>query len=113
MGSLKWLTKEEEKAIEKFSSRLKKELGDRLVTIKLFGSKSRGDFDRDSDIDIFIVVRNDRFLIKKRILEILDEIDPYFELKISPVIYSEYEYKVNKEMRSTLAEIVQKEGIGL
>ncbi len=32
-------------------------MGNYILNIRLFGSKVRGDFEKDSDIDIFILVR--------------------------------------------------------
>ena len=113
MKNFKRLTDRERQAIEEFSFLVKKKLGNELVLMKLFGSKARGDFDKDSDIDVLIVVKKDRLRNKEKIFDILEEIDPYFELKISPVIYTEYEYLKNKEMESTFTEIVEKEGIAL
>jgi len=37
--------------------KLREELGEDIVLIRLFGSKIRGDFTKDSDIDIFILVK--------------------------------------------------------
>jgi len=113
MGNPKFLTDKEKKAIKRFSSEAKEKLGKELLLIKLFGSKVRGDFDKDSDIDILIVVKKDYFINKEKIFDILFSIDPYYEVKISPVIYSEYEYKKNKELESPFVEIVKREGINL
>jgi predicted nucleotidyltransferase len=113
MNKLGCLTETEQKAVERFSVLVKKKLGSELILIKLFGSKIRGDFNKDSDIDILIVVKKDRLTNKKKIFDVLENIDPYFELKISPVIFTEYEYTKNKEMQSTFTEAVEKEGVSL
>ncbi len=42
--------------IEKYCGILGKLLGDRLVSVMLFGSVARGEWDRDSDIDILVIV---------------------------------------------------------
>ncbi|MDI6738499.1 MAG: nucleotidyltransferase domain-containing protein, partial [Nanoarchaeota archaeon] len=57
MEMLNYLTKKERKALEEFSFRLKDFLGKNLVFVKLFGSKVRGDFNKDSDIDILLILR--------------------------------------------------------
>ena len=40
-----------------FVKELENNLGDYILNVIFFGSKVRGDFQRDSDIDIFILVK--------------------------------------------------------
>jgi hypothetical protein len=106
------LTKKEKMVVERFSSKLKSSLEKNLILIKLIGSKARGDFDSESDIDILIIV-NDYLSYKKKVIDVLYDVDPYYEAKISPIIYSEFEYKKNKELESPFIIKVEKEGIDL
>ncbi|MFQ6079813.1 MAG: nucleotidyltransferase domain-containing protein, partial [Thermodesulfobacteriota bacterium] len=62
-----YLSEAERKAIESFVKELRRKLGEEILSIRLFGSRVRGDFHRDSDIDVFI-------LVKKRTLDIEDMI---------------------------------------
>jgi hypothetical protein len=112
VNNINFLTEREKKAVDKFSSELKATLGEDLVLIKLIGSKVRGDFDKDSDIDILIIVK-DYLVDKEKVIDVLYSIDPYYEAKISPIIYSEFEYKKNKELESLFIEEVEKEGVNL
>jgi len=57
---LQCLSKTERKVINSFVKELREKLGDDIITICLFGSKVRGDFEKYSDIDIFILVRKIR-----------------------------------------------------
>ena len=107
-----FLTERENKIVNRFSSNLKKVLGENLIRIRLIGSKARGDFDRDSDIDILIIVK-DYFLNKEKAIDILYSIDPYYENRISPIIYSEFEYEKNKELQSPFVKKVEREGADL
>lgn len=66
-GSLKHLTATEKKVIENFARLVRAALGDNLIDVEIFGSKVRGDFKKDSDIDILIVV-------KERTLDVMDKI---------------------------------------
>lgn len=112
MNKANFLTEREKKIVDRFSSDLKEALGENLIRIKLIGSKVRGDFDRDSDIDILIIVK-DYLLNKEKAIDILYGIDPYYENRISPIIYSEFEYTKNKELQSPFVETVEKEGTDL
>jgi predicted nucleotidyltransferase len=44
-------------ALREFTRRARAELGELIVRIVLYGSRARGDFDDDSDIDVLVVVR--------------------------------------------------------
>ncbi len=55
---LQYLTKRERDALKDYLARLKSEFGDEIQHVILFGSKVRGDFDAESDIDVCIVTRH-------------------------------------------------------
>jgi len=86
------LNNKEKKVIESFVKELRKKLSDNIVSIRLFGSKARGDFKKDSDIDIFVLVKEKRE-VRDKISDIAA--DYFFETNIplSPVVYSLFEYK--------------------
>jgi predicted nucleotidyltransferase len=46
-----------QRAVLAFARRARAELGDHIVHIILYGSRARGDYTEDSDIDILVVVR--------------------------------------------------------
>ena len=47
-----------QRAVLAFARRARRELGDRIVHIILYGSRARGDYTEDSDIDVLVVVRD-------------------------------------------------------
>ncbi|MBI5970970.1 MAG: nucleotidyltransferase domain-containing protein, partial [Deltaproteobacteria bacterium] len=57
LKTLKFLNPSEQKAVEVFEGRIKEALSDNLMALEVFGSKVRGDFDAESDIDVFVLVR--------------------------------------------------------
>lgn len=112
MNKSDFLTEKEKMVVERFSSMLKSALGKNLILVKLIGSKARGDFGSKSDIDILIIVK-DYLSDKEKVIDILYNIDPYFDVKISPIIYSEFEYEKNKELESPFIIKVEKDGVNL
>jgi predicted nucleotidyltransferase len=59
---LQHLTPHKREVLCKFLSRLRERYGDRIAHVWLFGSKVRGDFDEESDVDLLIVARFDLFI---------------------------------------------------
>ena len=105
------LNKREEVVINSFVKELKEKLGDEIVSIRLFGSKARGDFYQESDIDIFILVKEKTSYIRSKLAEITTNYDIEYGLPLSPVLYDLFEYQKNKELGSFFFENVEKEGI--
>jgi len=62
---INYLNSKEKKVVKSFVKDLREKLGDDIVSIRLFGSKVRGDFKEDSDIDIFIAERTAQKMIAK------------------------------------------------
>ena len=57
---ISYLNNQKKKVIESFVKELRKRLGNNIISIRLFGSKVKGDFKEDSDIDMFILVKEKR-----------------------------------------------------
>jgi predicted nucleotidyltransferase len=86
-------------------------LGEQLISIKMFGSKVRGDFSQDSDLDILMIVRDKKKVRREKIYDILLEIDLEFDPKISLKIFTKEEFDRNKKLGSPFVFNVEKEGI--
>jgi uncharacterized protein len=102
----------EKKVINAFVKELEEKLGNEIITIRIFGSKVRGDFERDSDIDIFVLVRQ-KGDIRDKISDMAAEYFLEYNVPLAPVVYSLFEYERNKELGSFFFEKVEKEGITL
>ncbi len=84
-----------------------------LVSVKLFGSKIRGDFSAHSDIDILLVVKEKNYSLREQIYDILLQIDLEYDPKISLKIFSVDEMEKNKQLDSPFFENIKREGIQL
>ncbi len=105
------LLKNERAAILAFSRRLKKLLGKQRVSLLLFGSKARGDARKDSDIDIFILVKDKKNDVNDKIAQVTAEILDDYGILLSPVSYDLHEAEMNVKLHSFFFEEVQREGI--
>ena len=106
-----YLRDREKKAVALFASRVKTSLGSNMLNMRIFGSKVRGDFQRDSDIDILLVVRDRDASVRDNISEIASDLNLEFDCLLSPVIYTETEYNQNRNFNSLFADNLEKESI--
>ena len=86
---------------------------DNLIRILIYGSKARGDYNSDSDTDIFVLVKKISGEERQKIYETVLDLELEYDPRISLVIYSEYEYRKNVEMRSFFIENIEREGLEL
>ncbi|TEU15711.1 MAG: nucleotidyltransferase domain-containing protein [Anaerolineales bacterium] len=68
--TLNYLQPHERMALDDYVNRLHLSLGDNLTGLWLFGSKSRGDFELGSDIDLLLVLKTQQPETRWRIREI-------------------------------------------
>ncbi len=105
------LRENERKAIRTFSHRLKKELGKRLIRVLLYGSKARGTAHKDSDIDIFVLVKKNSPKVMSTVGQVADDVYWEYDIDLSPVTYDLYEEKVNKSLGSPYFLAVYRYGV--
>ena len=107
------LSKREREVVGSFVAELREKLGDEILSIRLFGSKARGDSNEESDIDIFILVKEKTPDIRDRLAGVATDYDIEYGLPLSTVLYDLFEYQRNKELGSFFFESVEREGIAL
>ena len=103
----------EQKAVDEFVARLKSELGSDIILIRLFGSKVKGNFDKDSDIDILIIVKKYNTVLINKIVDVQVDSLLKYNANLSPVVFSEDEYRKNREMGSPFFKNIERESISL
>ncbi len=86
----------ERRALLYFKKEIAKQLGGRVKEIKLFGSKARGNWRKDSDIDILIILENSadkesaKDLIYDAVLAICEKYGVYLSVKVFKKLEFEY-----------------------
>lgn len=108
-----YLTKDEQIALRLFIQQVRSLLGDNLISIELFGSKIRGDFDKESDLDILLILNKRDWTTSHRISLIVTDINLEYDCNISPVIYTRVEYQKTQRFNTLFAQNIEKEAIAL
>ncbi|MBI5970185.1 MAG: nucleotidyltransferase domain-containing protein [Deltaproteobacteria bacterium] len=114
----RYLTASEREGVRLFVKRVRARFGDKILKCCIFGSKVRGDYKPDSDIDILLVVDSDDWRIRDEISDIaavIDAVDIAYGpgSGLSPVVYGKNEYKKNEDFRTFFVQEVEREGMPL
>ena len=107
------LTFEENKALTQLKEALIKILDSRLIIFSLYGSKAKGDYDRESDTDIAIVVRGLSKKEKKQVINLIADIELKYLTPLSPIVLSEEEFEFLKKRERRIALDIEREGMPL
>jgi predicted nucleotidyltransferase len=94
-------------ALEKVAKSLSAFQG--VEKVVFFGSRVRGDFVGSSDMDLLIIITD--IEIKNIVISTLHNIELEFDVPLSPVIFTIREYEINKKLKSSFIENVEREGI--
>jgi len=84
-----------------------------IASLRLFGSKARGDYYKESDIDILIVLKRATKKDKKLVLTMTVEMLLEYGINISPHIYSLKEFDYFNKVPSPFMQILQRESVTL
>jgi len=90
---------------------LKELLGDRLVRFVLYGSRARGNYEDESDIDLAIIVQGLSRELKNRILDQVAEIELKHLMPISAIVLSEQDFVRLRSRERRIALDIENEGI--
>jgi len=83
----------------------------RLVELRLFGSKARGDSDKESDIDVLVVLEDYDWETKKAVSRLCFDINLEHGVLLAPVLYSRAEYESDLTKVTPFYQAVTKEGV--
>ncbi|MCD6101143.1 MAG: nucleotidyltransferase domain-containing protein [Candidatus Marinimicrobia bacterium] len=84
MSKIKNMTETEDLALKEFVRKIKEAFGKRLKQCILFGSKARGDFDEESDMDILVVLDRVSNYEREEVWNIADDMILKYGVLISP-----------------------------
>ena len=112
-NGLRHLTKNERAALDDFVARLRQDYANQVVRVVLFGSKVRGDFGAESDLDVFVLVKSDDWHLHDELATLSSPISLKYNALISPKVIGPSLYQRMRRLRSFFLENVRKEGVTL
>lgn len=113
MDPLRHLTTPEKKALTEYLRRLEEAYGDTVLRVVLYGSKVRGDYDQESDLDLLVVMNSD----DPHLLEAVDQLS--FPLKLdygvalSELVVGASRYEWMRRHEEPLFRNIRDEGVEL
>jgi predicted nucleotidyltransferase len=110
---LEHLSSEEKHVLQELKKILEKRLGSQLIKTALFGSKARGDFDSDSDLDVAVIVRGLTRELKNQIYHDVGELELEYLIPLSTFVISEEQFEFLKKRERRIALDIESEGIPL
>ena len=110
---LRFLRLKDQGAISEFRERLKTDLKDNLITVKLFGSKATGHAQPDSDIDLFILVRRKTSKLEDHVIDTAFEVNLKYGVYISPRVVGQSVMRHPVWRLTPFLRSVQREGISV
>jgi len=111
--ALKYLADHEQAALKEFLTKLREQHGSEVVLVSLFGSKVRGDFDEESDIDVLLVVEDRTSQLWEDIVEIETDLMLKYDSVISSLIMGRDNYEWHRRYRAPLYRNIERDGIDL
>lgn len=105
------LLPKEKEIITKYKDVLLRDYEDQIQNFILYGSKARGDANKESDIDILITLTNYDWKLGDKIRRIGYELDEEIEYKFSIIVLSESEFENQKREKYQFAHNVIRDGV--
>lgn len=112
-GTLRYLSEKETMAIQQFAGRLMDSLRRRVLHITLFGSKARGDFTSDSDLDLFVVLDTADWNVKDQVRFMAADVSLEYDVLLNTHILSQERWEEMVRHQATLWREVRRDGVPL
>jgi predicted nucleotidyltransferase len=107
------LTAKEAEALTQFKIAIEKELGSEILKFIFFGSRARGKGRKYSDLDILVLLREEKRIFTDKIYDVAGDIFLDYDVDISPLVMSEGYFNWLKGIERAIALDIEREGISL
>jgi predicted nucleotidyltransferase len=107
------LKKRERNAIDEFVSLVVHKMSRQVNELTLFGSKARGDYRRNSDIDVLVLINRENLENWQRIQSLSAFVSLKFDVVLSALVMDAKRYKAHSQLRTLLFKNISQDGIRL
>ena len=108
-----FLAANERRALETFVRRLHARFGGRVSSVVLFGSKARGDFGPDSDLDVLVRLTDDDSALRWEVQRLAARVSLEYDLLLSVRAVGRSQWERMARYRTPLFHALQSEGVPL
>ena len=105
------LSLKEKKAVREFIAAVRSAYGDKIYSAALFGSKVRGDYTKYSDVDILLIVDDDKWSFRKDIWMIASDIELEYDMLLDIRVISETRWRHMKNMQAGLYQNISRDAV--
>jgi predicted nucleotidyltransferase len=107
------LKKKEKKAVDEFVSLVVQKMSGQVVELTLFGSSARGDYRRNSDIDVLVLINRENLKNWERIQSLSALVSLKFDVVLSALVMDAKRYKAHLRLKTLLFKNIARDGIRL
>ncbi len=107
------LNAHEQRAIRAFHERVHVLMKEDVKSMRLFGSRARGDANEQSDIDVLVLVADAPASIRGKIYDLSADIFLEYEVALSPLVMSAAQYDDMKARERLLIHEIERDGIAV
>ncbi len=110
------VTTQERQLAQVFRQELQALLGDRLVNVRMYGSRTRGDARRDSDLDILVLLRGQpEPALRYQIYDLAHDLSASrdFQVPLAPLVMSHGDFQELRSRERRFAQEVERDGVVL
>lgn len=107
------LTAKELEALTKFKIAVEKELGSEILKFIFFGSRARGKGREYSDLDVLVLLKEEKRIFTDKIYDIAWNIFLDYDVDISPLVMGKGYFNWLKKIERAIVLDIEREGIPL
>ncbi len=105
------LTAKEVEALTQFKIAVEKDLGSEILKFIFFGSRARGKGREYSDLDVLVLLREEKRIFTDKIYDIAGDVFLDYDVDISPLVMGEDYFNWLKGIERAIALDIEREGI--
>ncbi len=105
------LSPKEKKAVREFITTVRSAHGDKIQRAALFGSKVRGDWTKYSDIDILLIVNDDKWKFRQPLSVIISDIALKYDVKLDARVISAARWQYMANIKAGLYQNISRDAV--